>query len=182
MHWMKLIMPVLLTVALSVTPALCKTDDMVASEYRIKAAFLYNFARFVSWPDSDTGNNGFSICVLGTDPFGELVDSLAGKQVHNQELVIRRLSELTPEDNCQLVYISSENMMDLDATLSLLRANPVLTVSDMDDFHCKRPSITASNDKIPQHIDTPEADTDHTDHQYGVIITGECCIYNHRPD
>ena len=134
MHWMKLIIPALLAVALSVTPALCKTDELAASEYRIKAAFLYNFARFVSWPDSDTGNNGFSLCVLGTDPFGELVDSLAGKQVHNQGLVIRRLGELLPEDNCQLVYISSDNTIDLDATLSLLRVHPVLTVSDMDDF------------------------------------------------
>ena len=134
MHWMKLIMPALLTVALSVSPALCKTDEMVAPEYRVKAAFLYNFARFVSWPDSATGHNEFSLCVLGTDPFGELVDSLAGKQVHNKGLVIRRLSELVPEDNCQLIYISSENTIDLDATLSLLRTNPVLTVSDMDDF------------------------------------------------
>lgn len=161
MHWMKLIMPVLLTVALSVTPALCKTDDMVASEYRIKAAFLYNFARFVSWPDSDTGNNGFSICVLGTDPFGELVDSLAGKQVHNQELVIRRLSELTPEDNCQLVYISSENMMDLDATLSLLRANPVLTVSDMDDFITRGGIIRfrLANNKVRFDINIDAANT-----------------------
>jgi len=134
MHWMKTIIPALLTMALSASPALCKADDMAAPEYRIKAAFLYNFARFVSWPDSATGNNGFSLCVLGTDPFGELVDSLAGKPVHNQELVIRRLHDLAPEENCQLVYISNENMIDLDTTLSLLKDQPVLTVSDMDDF------------------------------------------------
>lgn len=134
MHRMKTIIAALLTMALSVSPALCKAEDMAAPEYRIKAAFLYNFARFISWPDSTTGNNGFSLCVLGSDPFGELLDSLSGKPVHKQELVIRRLQVLTPEDNCRLVYISSENTPDLDATLSLLKDQPVLTVSDMDDF------------------------------------------------
>jgi len=131
---MKIIIPALLTAALSVMPVLCKADDRAAPEYRIKAAFLYNFARFVSWPASATGNNEFSLCVLGTDPFGELVDSLAGKLVHNQGLVIRRLQVITLEDNCQLVYISRENLVDLAATLAMLKDQPVLTVSDMDDF------------------------------------------------
>ena len=134
MHWMKTFIAALLTAALSVSPALCKAEELAAPEYRIKAAFLYNFARFVSWPDSASNNSGFSLCVLGTDPFGELLDALAGKPVHNQGLVIKRLHELALEDNCQLVYVSSENMVDVDAILLLLKDQPVLTVSDTDDF------------------------------------------------
>src|SRR5690348_4279341 len=45
------------------------------SEYQVKAAYLYNFGKFVSWPADATAISEFDVCVLGTDPFGPLLDA-----------------------------------------------------------------------------------------------------------
>ncbi|MGH9723681.1 MAG: YfiR family protein, partial [Candidatus Acidiferrales bacterium] len=47
------------------------------SEYQVKAVYLYNFGRFVQWPPNVTANNDstFTICVLGQDPFGPILDA-----------------------------------------------------------------------------------------------------------
>ena len=45
------------------------------SEYQLKAAFVYNFAKFVDWPPKvySGPQSPFSICILGTDPFGSVI-------------------------------------------------------------------------------------------------------------
>jgi hypothetical protein len=65
-----------------------------ASEYQIKAAFLYNFAKFVEWPPvvSPGANDPMEIYVVGEDPFGNILNqSIEGKTVGGHKLMIRRL-------------------------------------------------------------------------------------------
>ncbi len=48
------------------------------TEYQVKAAYLYNFGRFVSWPARGGAWPGpsFTLCVLGQDPFGPVLDAV----------------------------------------------------------------------------------------------------------
>lgn len=116
-------------------PASSSAAALDSPEYRVKAAFMYNFARFVQWPAAENGQAGnFTLCVLGHDPFGEALNSLAGKQVRDQELDIRRIDDPALIDGCQLVFIGSDNSDSLDSILAGLGDHPVLTVSDMDGF------------------------------------------------
>lgn len=114
-------------------PALAVANETQASEYRVKSAFLYNFARFVTWPEAALQDRTeFTLCVIGTDPFGKQLDKLTGKTVQEKTLVIRRLASLAMLDDCQLVYIG-EDTSPADILL-LLGEQPVLTVSDAADF------------------------------------------------
>ena len=114
-------------------PALAVADETQISEYRVKSAFLYNFSRFVTWPEAKLQDRTeFSLCIIGTDPFGAQLDKLTGKTVHNHTLVVRRLNSLAMVDDCHLVYIG-EDTMPADILL-LVRELPVLTVSDAEDF------------------------------------------------
>lgn len=123
----------LLAALLLAVPALSMADEALISEYRVKAAFLYNFSRFVTWPETTLQDRTeFSLCVIGTDPFGAQLDKLAGKPVHNNTLVVKRLKGLTLADDCQLVYISEDT--EPTEALLLVREKPVLTVSDAEDF------------------------------------------------
>jgi hypothetical protein len=123
----------LLAVLLLTIPATALADDAEISEYRVKAAFLYNFSRFVTWPETTLQDRTeFSLCVIGTDPFGAQLDKLAGKPVHKNTLVVKRLKSLTLADDCQLVYISEDT--EFTEVLLLVREKPVLTVSDAEDF------------------------------------------------
>ena len=115
-------------------PAFSGIAGQPSTEYRIKAAFLYNFTSFVTWPDNLAGESEFTLCVFGDDPFGELLDKLAGKSVNGRQLVVRRLESLALLDQCKLVFISEMPSDQLGAALALLHGLPVLTVSDIHGF------------------------------------------------
>lgn len=104
-------------------------------EYEVKAAFLYNFARFVEWPDAPGGAEPFVVTVLGRDPFGSaLDDTLRGKAIDRRPVVVRRVSR--PEDlgKSQIVFICDSEKDRLPAILKGLESAPVLTVGEMSDF------------------------------------------------
>jgi hypothetical protein len=126
-------MPVVLAVLLLSVPASSNAADAQQTEYRIKSAFLYNFSRFVTWPEAAlAGRSEFSVCVLGSDPFGQLLDELTGKTVHDRALVVKRIHSETVAASCHLVYIGQ--VENLKETLRALRGQSILTVSDTGGF------------------------------------------------
>lgn len=105
------------------------------TEYEVKAAYLYNFGRFVQWPPKANGNDRFPICVLGQDPFGRILDAtVGGETINGMKVVTQRIS--TPQDalSCRVLFISSSEDMELKGILSALDDSSVLTVSDMPQF------------------------------------------------
>lgn len=103
------------------------------SEYEIKAAFLYNFTKFVEWPEGTfaADSEPFVLAVLGQDPFGKDLDSvLAGKTFGDRELVIRRYADLDELQGCHLLFISEALEGDLDRILDRLGSSRALTVSE----------------------------------------------------
>jgi hypothetical protein len=105
------------------------------NEYEVKAAYLYNFGRFVAWPPQSTGGPDFAICVLGTDPFGETLDTtVAGGALGDKPVVVRRLSQYDPAARCHILFISASEEERLDPILSAVGRAPVLTVGDVPDF------------------------------------------------
>ncbi len=133
-YWRNRVIAALAAALLVCVPAFSGIAGQPSTEYRIKAAFLYNFTSFVTWPDDLAGESEFTLCVFGHDPFGELLDKLAGKSVKNTQLVVRRLESLALLDECKLVFISDMPDDQLGAALALLHDLPVLTVSDIRGF------------------------------------------------
>jgi hypothetical protein len=115
-----------------------------ASEYQVKAAYLYNFGRFVEWPAKGTTaqTNSFTICVLGRDPFGHALDAtLAGETIGNQSVAARRISSLQMSADCQILFISSSEANRLNKIIEALDKSAVLTVSDIPQFSQRRGMI-----------------------------------------
>ncbi len=79
-------------------------------EYTLKAAFLFNFTRFVQWPDSafESADSPFRICVVGTDPFGSRLDSLQQRRVGERRIQIDRPSEPNALRRCQITYLGDD--------------------------------------------------------------------------
>jgi hypothetical protein len=135
-------------------------DEAQHTEYRIKTAFLYNFSRFVVWPEEKLqGRSEFSLCTLGNTLFGEQLDTLTGKTVHSKTLVVKHFDK--PEDtlDCQLVFIGQSD--ELGETLWILKQLPVLTVSDAAAFTEKGGMIqlTVVDNKIRFRINIDAART-----------------------
>jgi hypothetical protein len=105
------------------------------TEYEVKAVYLYQFGRFVRWPASSQQGNQFSICVLGYDPFGPLLDStVEGETLEGRPLLVRRISEPQQAAGCRIVFISSSEQNRIISILSALADKPMLTVSDVPGF------------------------------------------------
>ena len=107
------------------------------SEYQVKAAYLYNFGKFVALPQqaSSSKTDTFNICILGQDPFGGVLDSaLAGEIIGGKTAVAKRIMNLEEATSCQILFISSSESVRLDRILKALDRNAILTVSDMEKF------------------------------------------------
>ncbi len=113
-------------------------------EYQVKAAYLYNFGRFVEWPArvATASTGSFTICVLGEDPFGPALDTtLAGEMIGNQKVAARRISSLQESVDCQILFISSSEAKRLNKIIEALGNSAVLTVSDIPQFSQRRGMI-----------------------------------------
>jgi hypothetical protein len=122
--------------SLLVVPCL-RAQQAKPGEYQVKAAYLYNFGRFTQWPAKGVANNDgtFTICVLGQDPFGPVLDStLAGQSIEGKPVATRRLSKPQEATNCRILFINSTEQKHLREILAALDSEAVLTVSDMPDF------------------------------------------------
>lgn len=98
-------------------------------EYAVKAAYLTKFGIYVEWPDI-APEAPLNLCLAGYDPFGKALDSVAAsQQPGNRPIVVRRLTAITPESNCQIAFFSG-NDPNVPQTIDSLRGSPVLTVSD----------------------------------------------------
>ncbi len=106
------------------------------SEYQIKAVYLYNFSKFVQWPAAASANNEpFSICVLGKDPFGPILDTiLSGEAVEGKGFVAKRISRPQDAESCRILFVSGSEESHLKDVLAELHKMSVLTVSDIPRF------------------------------------------------
>lgn len=101
----------------------------------MKAAFIYNFAKFVEWPQGARADEPFVVTVLGADPFGRaLEDALRGKTVEGRPIVLRRAARLDEVGASQILFISGSEAPALASILKRIEADPVLTVGDMGQF------------------------------------------------
>ena len=106
------------------------------SEYQVKAAFLYNFVKFVEWPATPAVQEGpIEICVLGKDPFGGALERVVeGKTVNDRPLVIRRIGEIAAARSCQVLFVSASEAGRVSVIIKAVRGWNVLTVSEIERF------------------------------------------------
>ena len=107
------------------------------SEYQLKAAFLYNFAKFVEWPAEAFVDAGapLRICVLGENPFGNgLVETVQGRKVNGHPLMVAPISETHQAKGCHMLFLSRAERKRMPQVLEVLHNSSTLTVGESDDF------------------------------------------------
>ncbi len=122
-------------------------------EYLIKAAFLYNFAKFTEWPAGSFPDSAapLDVCVFGEDPFGGALESIAGKTIRGRRVAVHRVASIEAGAACHLLFISTSEATRLAGILESLRDRPVLTIAEMPGFARSGGIInltTNSNDQI----------------------------------
>ena len=127
------------------TAALCLLASISASqprtqldrptEYDVEAAYLFNFGKFVKWPQDAHAPATFNICVLGDDPFGSALDKItAGETIGGKKIADKRITRAQDTVGCSILYISDSEAERVSRILAAVRDAPVLTVSHLPDF------------------------------------------------
>jgi hypothetical protein len=108
-----------------------------SSEYELKAAFIFNFAKFVEWVNrSDIDQiNSLPLCLLGEDPFGVVIDKLEGKKVYEYAIHIKRIASINDHSGCRILFISQSETDKLPKLFDVLNQKKgILTISDIKGF------------------------------------------------
>lgn len=112
-------------------------EGSVAEEYQVKAAFLFNFAKFVEWP-ADTfkaADDPITICVWGQDPFGGALENVVrDKTVAGRPFVVRQISSTPQATKCQIVFVTTSERKRYRSILDELKGRSILTVGESEDF------------------------------------------------
>jgi YfiR/HmsC-like len=107
------------------------------TEYEVKAGFLYHVGWFVEWPATTVQERAptFIIGVLGTNPFGGVLDDvMRGKAIRERPVVIKYYQRVEEAVSSHVLFISASEEPRLPAILAVLERTRVLTVSDLERF------------------------------------------------
>ena len=109
----------------------------VLTEYQVKAAYLYNFLRFVKWPGHAFKDEQQPI-IIGIFQFNPVEQDLrkiiANRTIGSRLIVIKTLESPQDAQGCHAVYFGDIERRHQISTITMIEQNPVLTISDADYF------------------------------------------------
>lgn len=104
-------------------------------EYQVKAAFLFNFAKFVEWPAEAflSEKTPITLCVFGQDPFGGALDEIVrGEAINNREVLVRRVNDLPGLNSCHLIFVGNKEDKRLTELLNSVGGKSALVVGETE--------------------------------------------------
>ena len=156
---------ILLLLILPLTSVLSLAQQAHPTESQVKAAYLYNFGKFVRWESDRMSSRGsFDVCVLGKDPFGGDLDStVAGESIDGKRITVRRVAKVQDAGSCSILFVSSSEERPLSSVLTSAQPLSVLTVSDMPHFAEKGGMIgfVKQEDRIRFEVNRKAAEQSH---------------------
>jgi hypothetical protein len=127
----------LVTVVLLGSLLAARTRGQQIEEYLVKAAFLYNFAKFVEWPSDafKTPQDPLMLCVLGHNPFGNaLEDVIRGKAIDGRSVAFRRVADAHAASACQILFVSAAEGERFRSLYGNVKPAAILTVGEAPGF------------------------------------------------
>lgn len=122
-----------ITLLISCVCSLARADENL--EYKVKAAYLYNFTKFITWPATNSAT--FNICVIGKSQFGNLLDALEAKTALDKPIRILHFDTVKQVKDCQIVYLETadnQGSLSIPGALTVSTLNNTLTVSSHPFF------------------------------------------------
>ena len=104
-------------------------------EYQVKAAFLYHFTQFIEWPALPGPRDAMTVCVVGEDPFGAMLDfTFEDKTFQGRRFMVKRLSDYTGLLACGVLFVSRSENVNMPRILRAVDGAAVLTVGESNEF------------------------------------------------
>lgn len=118
-------------------PAVPGRAQAEAPEDEIKAAMIYNIAKFADWPSSTlkNGSSPLVMCVVGGGPFASTLENTVHERTNRSHpIAVRRIEAAAESVSCHMLYVRSADAKRNAELLQAVKTSPVLTVGDAPDF------------------------------------------------
>jgi hypothetical protein len=163
----QLLFPLLVVLIAFLSAPYIAAQQAHPTESQVKAAYLFNFGKFVRWPaPSSNQSESLEICVLGKNPFGLVLDAtVKGETINGRPVDTKTILSLHEAEGCRILFVSMSEEGHLNAILTGARHLPALTVSDIPHFAERGGMIglVSQEDRIRFEVNTaPVADADLT--------------------
>lgn len=113
--------------------SLVHADNRV-EEYTLKAALLIKLTRFVYLPENHAQSDTLNICVIGHNPFEQILNKMSQQAGSEKPIVIHEISNINPQSHCHFSFISQSANNNLTSILNTLKQQQSVTISDIDGF------------------------------------------------
>lgn len=132
------------------------TSMGVNQEYELKAAFVFNFAKFTEWPDLAFVDEStpIELCVVGVTPFSAHLDAFQGKTIHGRNINIKALAADADVSRCHIAYFGQSSNQVVTSSLGKVRGHSLLSIGEDQNFLSNGGLITlfVDNNKIKFRI------------------------------
>ncbi|OHE55951.1 MAG: hypothetical protein A2Z47_06915 [Thermodesulfovibrio sp. RBG_19FT_COMBO_42_12] len=127
---------IILVLSIAINISSADAQQHKPGEYDVKAAFIYNFLKFIDWPDGAfvDEQNSMSICVLGKSPFGSALDFVREEKINNRKIIVKHYNNIHDLGRCHILFISRSEGEGLTQILENLKGLNILTISDNKGF------------------------------------------------
>jgi hypothetical protein len=125
---------ILFAVILFNSSSVQSADEFGEVEYKLKAAFMLNFAKFIKWPGKTRTHDIFKICIYGQSPFLNAFSGTEKKTIGGNPVDIVMAENLSDIKGCRLVFISRSEEADLQKIFKEIDGEPIVSVSDIRAF------------------------------------------------
>jgi hypothetical protein len=118
-------------------PLRSESEAVTRVELKLKAAFVVNFARFISWPESSfkVESEPLVICTMGLDEDESAFKGIEAKKIKGHPITLKNINSLDePTQSCHLLYVQDVSKEDLQAYLNKGEVSPVVTIGESDGF------------------------------------------------
>lgn len=104
-------------------------------EYELKAAYLYNFALFTTWPPDKMPDDGSAIvfCVLAQDAQTASISGLQAKKIRDRSILMRQIASPEEGRGCHVLFVGAGGAEAMPKVLEAVRDSGTLTVTDVAD-------------------------------------------------
>ena len=127
---------IILLISSILFPALVfgEENDAISLEDKIKAAFVYNFTKYIEWVDDDT-TDSFEIGIIGDSDIIFPLQEIAEKElINNKKIEIKHFQNVQDINVCYILFISASEKSQLQNILKKIENKNILTISDSIGF------------------------------------------------
>jgi hypothetical protein len=118
---------------LRVAPA--AADARLPVEPQVKAAFLYNFVKFVEWPDGVVAAGPITVCTIGSQAVADALKvATQQRRAQDHEVAVMQVTGDVVPKACHLVYLAAGDEASARRWLAALSGSPAFSVSDFERF------------------------------------------------